>query len=246
MKSIFFIRFTGKYIKPETFTLEDLKNLLGEVQFACREFGSGNAECALVEIKRTSACYGFSSYDIEAGKATVEGIHDSLGPESLERTVTETRIRNYFKRLNAEKSCKTLLYDDKKNKLVEFKDKVETSVPGPTVNEYVTIQGTVVEAGGTRTPRAVIQCMNGKRVTAYGSNLQIQELGQKLYSPVKVSGSGEVNTETGEKTIKLIMTISEFKPTGIATLFKGLREQFGDCFGDDVNPLEIQNELRDS
>jgi hypothetical protein len=243
MKPQFIIRFAGKGIKPESFTVEDIQSLLAELKAAFRDFGRTEANVSLVGIKRQSAAYEFSSPDVSAAKAVFLGIVESLSSSGKLKTGGR-RVNAYFERVNRDKRCQTVFYAEGE-KLLTYRKKALPESASSIFKEYAAVIGRVIRAGGAVKPSAEISCADGRKIVAYGDESQIKELGRRLYQDVQVGGYMSTDDSGGAK-IDCIKEIRSFERQGIADVFAELREKFGDRLelGDKVNPVEYQRNIR--
>jgi len=244
MKPQFVIRFAGKRIKPESFTLEDTLSLLTEMKAAFRDFGQAEIPISLVSIKRQSAAYGFASPDFSTTNTALHGIVDSLAMVSGTLNVSQSRVKTYFERVNRDKRCQTVFYAEGRT-LLTYRKKAAPERTLSTFKEYASITGRVVRAGGTVKPSVEINCTDGRKIMAYGTEIQIKELGNMLYQNVRIDGP-LVMDDLGAVKIDSIKEIHAFELQGIADIFAELREKFGDRLelGDKVNPVAYQRNMR--
>jgi len=243
MEPQFTIRFTGKGVKPEGFTLEDLQELLREVQAASKGM---DGSISLVSIKRQSAAYGFVSSRLEDSEEFIKIVSGlSLSPADLSQR--QARLAKYLERVNREKKSQVSFYDIHKKKIASFTRKEAEPKSDMLIREHVSIAGKVISAGGTGKPQAEIVTPTGEKVAVYGSELTIQQLAKRLYQGVRVEGVALVNLSTNDRKIEKVHSVSDFDPKGIASLFAELREQFGDKmgFGEPLDPVAYQREIRD-
>jgi hypothetical protein len=245
MKPQFIIRFAGKGVKPESFTLEDIQLLLAELKAAFRDFGKTEARLSLVSIKRQSAAYEFSSPDIATAKTAFFGIVESLSTPSDKRNSSQRRVHSYFERVNRDKQCQTVFYAEGE-KLLTYRKKAIPESTSSIFKEYAAVIGRVIRAGGTGKPSAEIACTDGRKIMAYGDETQIKDLGQRLYQNVQIGGYMSMDDATGTAKIDCIKEIHPFERQGIADIFAELREKFGNRleFNEKVNPVEYQRSIR--
>ena len=243
MKPQFTLRFTGKDVKPEGFTLEDLQELLREIQAVTK--GAIRGSVSLVSITRKSAAYGFVSSRQEDAEDFPEILTGVSLPKN-EMSQRHIRFSEYLEKINHEKRSQAVFYDKNNKKITTFTRKKTPPEPDMLVREHVSVVGKVISAGGTGKPQAEIVMPAGEKVIVYGSELVIQQLGQRLYQGARVDGLALVKISTNEIKIEEVHRVSDFEPKGIATLFLELREQFGDKMGFDepLDPVTFQRELR--
>ena len=244
MKPHFVIRFAGKGITPESFTLEDILSLLTELRAAFRDFGKADIPVSLVSITRQSAAYGFASSDLATANAALHGIVDSLSGTGV-LNAGQSRVKAYFERVNRDKMCRTVFYAEGKT-LLTYKKKAVPEAVSPVIKEHASATGKVVRVGGTGKPSAEMVGADGRKITAYGTENQIKELGRLLYQDVRVDGCLSTDDAAGTAKIDGIEAICSVERRGIADVFAELRERFGDKLGlgDKIDPVKYQRSIR--
>lgn len=117
-------------------------------------------------------------------------------------------------------------------------------VPGmPLLPISTTLYGTVVEAGGTKTPNAHIKTLQGQTVRCWGDEKQIKQLANRLYDRVGVKGSGVVEIETLRIRDFTIKDILNYRATSIPEALQKLADVAGRHF-ENVNVEEYMHALR--
>lgn len=141
MKPHFTIRFAGKGVKPETFSVEELIGLLREVQGAFKDSGGEDGAISLVSITRKSAAFSFASNDVQRSGAGLDYILTSLVTPANERTARQERIFAYYETVNRTKQCQTVFYDKDDKEVFRFRKKAERTgaTSDVTYREYATV-----------------------------------------------------------------------------------------------------------
>lgn len=245
MEGSFAIRFKSKDIRPESFSLGELVEFLKELNSIIKDFS--DTKCSLVQITRPGAAFYVYPEDIEEGEKLVQDIADSLDVPQEDASQRQKRVRNYFAAMNHAKQCSVSIYNTKGKVIKQFGGKLE---PEPKsfaiVNEAVTLQGKIVSAGGTRKPQVEMRLATGMRVTVYGNENFVREMGKRLYSNVIIHGQAAVDWNSGALTVTSVTEFEDFYPESIETIFEDLRNEFGGKLGlDDMDPVEFQRSLRD-
>ncbi|MDR1660558.1 MAG: hypothetical protein LBR94_09555 [Desulfovibrio sp.] len=245
-KPDFTIRFTGRGIKPESFSIEDLQSLLVEIKNTVKSDSNDIVTISLVSIRRKSAAYSFVTSDTESPDGGLSKIIDSLKAPQTDSQGRQRGLFAHLERVNRNKDCRVHLLDSFGKKAFEFKRKAGEPLPGKLFREWASVVGKVVNVGGARKPQAEIVCRDGHKVFAYGSEEQIKKLAMHLYQEVRLDGFVFADQQTGVVKMEDITGMASHKHGGIADVFAELRENFGDKLnlGEEVSPVLYQREIR--
>nr|VFK66975.1 MAG: hypothetical protein BECKUNK1418G_GA0071005_11206 [Candidatus Kentron sp. UNK]VFK72473.1 MAG: hypothetical protein BECKUNK1418H_GA0071006_11176 [Candidatus Kentron sp. UNK] len=120
----------------------------------------------------------------------------------------------------------------------------ETEIPEPFLIEGVSeILGKVVRVGG-KTPRAMIELTDGTTIYCDIPEKMAKELGRRLYSLVKLTGTARWNFYTYDLEEFRIADFTEFPNIPPNEMFESLAKNIGECFSGITDVRSFVTDLR--
>ncbi|WP_018015521.1 hypothetical protein [Teredinibacter turnerae] len=245
------IRLRGEGIKPGLIRSKEIAEILESVEeMAIAEALKNNPDLSKEEIivgfyaiedesiglkfKTTFATAVVSAF-VSAAEAVERGDFESLTPQSM----NSLKVVSSFSKRH---SCDALIGTASNKEVTVISP--TTEIPSPTfIYGQTEILGKVIRVGG-KSPKAMIELIDGSTLYCEVPEDIAKELGHKLYSLAKFEGAAKWQSKTLELEEFKIHTVKEFPNTDPTKVLGELSGMIGDAFSEINDVCAFVTDLR--